>query len=228
MRRDASNAVLAWSSLAAGLLLLTLCAMTALTGVSQQRFEWVAPPDEYGALLVAHGRWLRALIAVDDLFIAAYVVATLSLARRLARRGWTALTIAAAAGGVVAGVLDLHENHELLAMAREASLGEAIPLADIHARSVLSQLKWMIGHLAFVGVGAAWPARRTLLDRTLVASLLFVQLPLGALVWTLTDPAWLEVAVWARYGSFLAGFFVIAGIALPRAAPSGASTGAPA
>lgn len=233
MRDD--DSVLRWSSTAAAILLLTLCAITAITGVSQQRFEWVQLPDAYAAALVAQGGWLRAIVALDDLFIAAYVLATLALARKIANGRWGPVTVAIAVGGVAAGLLDLHENHDLMSMLRWTELGGALSPESIVERSDLSQLKWMIGHLAFVGVGASWPRRDGWLDKVLVASLIGVQLPIGALVWTLSDPAWIEVAIWARYGSFLSGFAVIAWMARPRsvsrsaplAALGEAATGAP-
>ena len=224
-----NQSVLRWASTAAGLLLATLCAMTALGGVSQQRFEWVAPAADYAAALVAQANGLRALVAVDDLFIASYVIATLALAQRIARGRWSALPVVVALFGLVAGVLDLHENHQLLAMTRAAELGGTLSDASILERSELSQLKWMLGHVAFAMVGAAWPSPRSWLDRLLVVSLIAVQLPIGALTWTLTDPSAVEVAIWARYASFLSGFAVIAWMARPHPdAPSATATGAPA
>lgn len=208
MRRDDSSTLRA-ASLLAAVLLAILCGLVATTGVSQQTFEWVAPSAVYGSGLERDAAWLRVIIGIDDLFIAAYVTATLVLANRLARFGWSATTVTIAALGLAAGVLDLHENHELLALIRWVEGGGTAPADTIVARSELSQLKWMLGHLAFVLVGACWSGRGTL-DRVLVVSLVFVQLPLGAATWALADPSSIAIATWARYVSFLAGFATIA------------------
>jgi hypothetical protein len=206
MRTSSSCLVLASS--AAGILLVILCGMTLASGVSQQTFEAVAPPEIYAAMLVRGAAWLRALVAVDDLFIAAYVTATLLLARWLARDGWHVLHTVIVVLGVTAGVLDLEENHHILAMLRIAQHGVAIPLEAILRRTDLSQLKWMLGHLAFVLVGVVL-AGRDALTRIFRISLIGLQLPVGALVWAIDDPTWHVVLVWARYVAFLAGFFTI-------------------
>ena len=208
MRRD-DEATLRTASLLAAVLLAILCGLVATTGVSQQTFEWVAPPSVYGDGLAGDATWLRVIIGIDDLFIAAYVTATLVLANRLARFGWSAAPVTIAALGLAAGLLDLHENHELLALVRWVEGGGTVEAETIVTRSELSQLKWMLGHLAFVLVGACWSGRG-LIDRILVVSLVFVQLPLGAATWALADPSWIAVATWARYASFLAGFATLA------------------
>lgn len=213
--------------MSAAILLFILCAMTLVTGVSQQRFEWVASPADYGARLRAEGGWLRVIVAIDDLFVAAYVIATVALAERMARSGWRPLLIAVALAGVAAGVLDVMENHDLLAMLRWAELGERIPELRILERSELSQLKWMLGHLAFVAVGVSWPGQGPL-DRVLRASLIAFQLPVGALVWTLSDPRAIELAIWVRYASFLSGLGVIAWMTGRRAVPAATAIGEPA
>ncbi len=72
------------ASLASAILLLVLCVMSAASGVSQQHFEWVHAPSSYAHDLVRDATWLRAIVVVDDLFVVAYVSATVFLARRLA------------------------------------------------------------------------------------------------------------------------------------------------
>ena len=210
MTNDHGSKTLAGASLAAGLLLATLCAIIVLSGVSQQRFEWVQPPAEYAARLVHDAGPLRLTIAIDDLFIVAYTLATLSLARSIGTS--KAIAIVIGCGGVAAGLLDFHENHQILAMLRMAEQGTPISADVILTRSELSQLKWLVGHATFVLVGVSLPAPRTRLERSLVVSLVVFQLPVGVLVWVTSGLAF-EIFVWVRYASFLAGFFVIAALA---------------
>ncbi|MCB9647073.1 MAG: hypothetical protein H6730_10835 [Deltaproteobacteria bacterium] len=227
-RSDDDNVrILRGASGVAAVLLAALCSITALTGVSQQRFEWVDAPTRYAAALVRDGGWLRAIIAVDDLFIAAYTIATIYLAATLAQRRFRVEHALVIMGGVGAGLLDLSENHQLLGLLRFAEQTVAIEAQTILARSDASQLKWLVGHLTFVLVGLSLPRGGELPRRMLAWSLVWFQLPIGALVWTVSQPELREGLVWARYASFLVGFVVISLLA-PRIAGDAGETGAPA
>lgn len=229
MHRDAT---LSTASLASAVLLAILCALTLATGVTQQWFESFHPEGAYAARLVHDGAWLRVIVALDDAFIAAYVSASVLLGMRLGRMGPIPLLVIA--GGVAGGVLDLEENHHLLAMLRMAEADVAIPVADLMHRATLSPLKWMLGHLAFVLAGIGLHGKDPL-TRVFRFSLLAVQLPIGALAWTVTSPGWATALQWARYVSFLAGFATLAWLSRSRSepgnaavAPSAAGSGAPA
>ena len=198
------------TAVAAALLLTVLCAITASSGVSQQAFELVAPPADYARALVDASPWLRLLVALDDLFIVAYVLLTLFIVGHLAHERMTGLHHVALAAGVAAGCLDFAENHHLLAMLRWAEAGQSIPAEEILHRSSFSQLKWMLGHAAFVAIGTLLPASADLLRRVFRSSLLFVQLPIGVAAWTVADPTAAAVLAWARYGAFVSGFAFIA------------------
>lgn len=224
--RDDNGGVLRSASTAAAVLLATLCAITLITGVSQQHFEWVHAPAVYAADLVRDAGWLRAIVAIDDLFIIAYVTATVALATSLCRERWTVLHVLIVGGGVAAGLLDFEENHQLLALTRWAELELAIPVEVILRRSDLSQLKWMLGHAAFVLVGVAFPKPKNMMEHSFRVSLIYVQLPVGALTWCVVDPTQRTVLIWARYVSFLAGFALIAWFAR-RGVVAGAATDAP-
>jgi hypothetical protein len=207
---SATNAAtLRRASLAAFALLTSLCVLTLLSGVSQQGFEWVHPPATYAEALRRDSGWLRAIVALDDLFVAAYVTATVLLATSLAAGRWQVWHALIAAGGVAAGLLDLEENHHLLALARAAEASLPIELEEIVGRSVRSQLKWLIGHLTFVFVGLSLQGQSRI-ARVLRVSLIAWQLPVGALTWTVAVEPWQPLLVWLRYASFLAGFASIA------------------
>ncbi|MEM9070836.1 MAG: hypothetical protein AAGE52_20170 [Myxococcota bacterium] len=202
------RSTLARTNVLAGVLLVILCTMTLLSGVSQQWFEWARAPELYASQLQHDATWLRAIIAVDDLFILAYVSASLLLAERLQPR-WTPQTLLLAGGALAAGVLDLHENHQLLALLHQAEPGGEISPEVIADRSTWSQLKWLLGHLAFVSAGLAMRARSPL-ARVLQAALLGVQPVLGTLCWTVTAEPWPSLLVWSRYGAFVSGFLLFA------------------
>jgi hypothetical protein len=225
------DSTLAAASLAAAVLLGTLCALTLATGVSQQWFEVARPPGEYAAALVRDAVPLRAIIALDDLFIVAYVTGSVLFAVRLARGRLGPLHVLVMVGGVAAGVLDLEENHHILTMLRLAEQGVAIPVEQILRRSDLSQLKWMLGHAAFALAGVAVVGRDAV-SRALRVALVGWQLPIGALAWTVTVPALAPVLLWARYLALLSGFVTIAWLSgrggSARVAGVAGATGAPA
>lgn len=212
-----SSSSLQRSALASGSLLVALCGMTLVTGVSQQLFEWVHPPAVYAAWLIRDATPLRAIIAVDDLFITAYVAATVLFVRFLGARDAHPLHLLALGASVAAGLLDLAENHHLLALLRAAEGGETPPLEEILLRSQLSQLKWMLGHAAFALIGMTL-AGRDVVSRVMHVSLVYVQLPLGAVTWAIADGPWLSALVWLRYAALVLGFYGVAFIAQPRAA----------
>lgn len=216
---------------ASGALFTLLFATTVATGVSQQWFEVARPPAEYAAALVAAAGWLRALIAVDGLFIACYVATTLLFVTWLTGGRLSPLCVAIAAGGVAGGVLDLAENQHMLAMLALAERGIEPSAAELVTRMTQSSLKWMLAHASFFLLGLALVPRDGL-ERAFCFALLAVQLPVGALVWTASDPAVHRAAEWLRAMNLFTGFCFIAWCAArpldaPRAAVA-AATGAPA
>lgn len=202
-------------SVASALLLTSLCALTLVSGVSQQWFEWVRSPVAYAARLLQDASALRAIIALDDVFIAAYVASAVLFVRFLSTRSWDPLHTVAVGFSVAAGVLDLAENHHLLALLNLAEAGLPVPVEDILLRSQLSQLKWMLGHVAFAFLGLTLTIE-TPLARLLRFALVYVQLPLGALTWAVPDGPWLPVLVWLRYGALISGFAAVAWLASQR------------
>jgi len=193
-----------YSAGVAGLLFLIMTSITLVTGVSQQWFEQVHGLDEYTRRMSSDAGILTIILSFDDMFIAAYVVATVALARGLARASgpWSVVALTAACLG---GLLDYVENHHMLSQLRWLEAGGVLSSAAIQAQMIVSSLKWMLGHLAFVAIAFALQPRATL-DRLFQLSLIGVQLPMGVLVWTQPNPLW----YWSRALCFLAGFVYVA------------------
>jgi hypothetical protein len=198
-------------AVASAALFAALFTSTFATGVSQQRFERVMPVADYGSALVRDSVALRALITVDDLFIAVYVALGLSFARTFAARN-RPLSLAASVAVCAAGALDYAENHHILAMLAGAEAGVLPTMEALVGRSRDSALKWMLGHAAFVFAGIAMRAD-TAPKRLFRAALLGVQLPVGALCWTLSAPSTLFVANLGRAIGLVSGFAFIAWLA---------------
>lgn len=199
---DRSHAVTAVRALA-GLAIVTLTAMvaiTAATGVSQEQFE-IWRGDYADAIVAAHGP-LRAIIAIDAVFLIAYAAFFILLPRALgvAVDGLIRLGVGAL---LAVAVLDMIEDHHLLALARSAAAGAAIDDATIRAQHVLSQVKF---HLSYLGLALfALGLPRDHVRVRAFAWALGVPLPvLGAVLWGI--PALEPVLYAGRWLAFLGGF----------------------
>src|SRR5215831_6716634 len=137
-------------AIASAILFVTLVVMQIVTGASQPHFEVIHPPDSYAAQMTAHAGWLRIVIWLDDIFIGCYVGAIVFGVLALPRRAASAFVLA---GGIMVGLLDLEENHHLLALLRSAEDGLPIAVGDLVRRMDLSSTKFALGHLAFFFLG---------------------------------------------------------------------------
>jgi hypothetical protein len=216
MQTSDGRSTLAAASLAAAVLLVVLCGIVLATGVSQQWFEWTRPPDVYAAALVRDAYWLRVEIGIDDVFITAYVATGVlfvaGIVRDASSDGARALAVISGIAVVLAGALDLSENHHILGLIDLASAGVEIPVSEIIERSHWSELKWMLGHVGFAFAGLAI-ASTDRLTRAFRLSLVAWQLPIGAATWVVTSASLLPVLVWARYVGLISGFAMIAWLA---------------
>jgi hypothetical protein len=213
-------------SLASAILFAALVVMQIASGASQQFFEVVHPPADYARALVTHAVWLKVVIAVDDIFIGCYVGAAVLTVLALPRGAASFIVLA---GGVLAGLLDVEENHHLLALLRAAESGLPIGADDLIRRMDLSSAKFALGHLSFFFLAFIVPGRSGVARaaRVLCGA---IQLPLGiaGVVW---DGA---VAVQlGRAACFTAAYLLLAlviaqeGAPAPRAAGSGALASRP-
>jgi hypothetical protein len=216
-------------ALAAAALFASLLAITLATGTSQQWFERARDPAAYAEALRAEKGALRLLVGVDDVFIAFYVAAALGFALRLGAGSRNPALVLSALGALAAGVLDYAENHDILALADLASAGIDPDPARLASRATASSVKWMLAHGAFF-LFAFGLEGRDALTRALRAALVFVQLPVGALVLTASDPGLHLAAEVLRALNLFTGFLAIAWLARadPRAHGFAAGTGAPA
>jgi hypothetical protein len=203
-------------AVASAILFAALVVMQIATGASQAYFEAVHPPDTYAGQMLAHAGWFRVVIAVDDVFIACYVGAFVFGALALPRRAATWLFLA---GGILVGLLDLEENHHMLALLRAAEDGLPIALGALVRRMDLSSTKFALAHLtafflAFLVPKSTAPARA-------LRALCVLQLPVGmaGVVWDEVLPIQL-----ARGASFTAAYVLLA-VVIARLGPSAREVG---
>lgn len=183
--------------------IVTLCAMivTSLaTGVTQEQFETVRVG--YREAIIVAAKPLRTVIALDTVFLIVYSAFFVMLVRALGVSGSGVVRLGV--GALLAtAVLDMIEDHHLLALTQAALDGAAIDDATVRFQHVLSQVKFHISYLGLAFVALGLP-RRTARERGF-AWALGVPLPiLGAIIWgTPASAATLDVARWV---GFLAGF----------------------
>lgn len=192
------------------------------SGVTQQWFESVHPLAEYAARLSAQGGWLRAIVAVDDVFVGAYTSAVVMLALTVRERGvavWGLVLVA----GVAGGLFDLEENHHLLAMLTAVQRGGVLEAAGVERRMLFSAFKWLLGPLAYCFFALGFDAH-TKLERAVQLFCWGWVLPLTAVVLAVDDPQWVRPLAFVRLLSVVGGFVSI-GLVMKRRAERAGSQG---
>jgi hypothetical protein len=203
------------------LLFALLVALQLATGASQHFFELVHPPDVFARALLEHADWLKVVFALDDLFIACYLSAGLFAVLALPRQ---ALTWPVFALVCAAGLLDLEENHHLLALLDAAQAGLPLAPAELIRRMDLSSVKWALAHLGFFGLAFLVPGQGAL-PRAFRGLSVGLQLPVGLAGVVYGEVRWLALL---RAFNLFVGFLVLARLVSSPAAGHAAGSGAPA
>ena len=148
-------------SAAALALLIAAAAVTVLSGgrAAQEHFEVFADPAQYAAALTEAGRHLRLALAIDDVFILAYVGA-LSFAALGFRAENPAAALAAGLGAFALGGLDFWENMIMGTSLDMAMAGFAIEPARIASQAAISAAKWNAAAATLVALSFTIPQER--------------------------------------------------------------------
>jgi len=212
-------------ALAALVCLLAMVTITLGSGVSQETFEIVRAPDRYAAQLVAHAGTLRLLFAIDAAFLVIYAVLFVELGRAFVTAATRALILVAVGALLATAVLDMVEDHHILAMLYGAELGAVPSSGELALQHTLSQVKFNLSYLGLFGLGLSVP-RDTRAGRAL-AALLTVGVLAQCVAIYAAPVARLPILDLVRWLGFVVGFALV--IALARRRIGGAAaTGAPA
>jgi hypothetical protein len=197
-------------SLSAGCLIVSMFAVTLLTGVSQEKFETVWGAGDYARALVAEQGPLRLIFTFDFVFIAVFTTLFVVLPQTLKddRPAVRAVANLATGAMVVCGALDLVEDLHILTMLDSAINGLTLSEGQIALQAFLSALKFSASYLSLFALAFILPAR-TAPEKILRYSLWFFQLPVGALVYTAPPEHRLPFAV-IRFVFMISGFFLVA------------------
>jgi hypothetical protein len=187
----------------AGAVLLVMTILAHVTGASQEMHEHVALPEAYAMGLLAHASALRGLMALDVAFLVLYTAFFAAFATYLRQRGqpFTHLALGAM---VLTGLLDIVENHHILALLRSAELGILPSASAIAFQSVESASKFSVSFLSLVLFGLAIP--RTTKLGWVLALFLTVGTLLSAIVGYAVGPELDHAIDSGRWLGFLAGF----------------------
>ncbi|MEO6775828.1 MAG: hypothetical protein ABI467_22905 [Kofleriaceae bacterium] len=143
----------------AGFALGILVVMTVIglvSGASQEPHEHFALPAEYGLGLLEHAGVLRAIFALDVAFLVLYTSFFAALAKYLGGRGRPFVRLAL--GFMIAtAVLDVIEDHHILAMLDAAERAVLPSATEIVVQSVISSTKFSLSYIALVLFGLAIP-----------------------------------------------------------------------
>jgi hypothetical protein len=185
---------------ATGAVLLSMVAVSAITGATQEAHEHYKPAADYTRDLLAHPGDLRLLMGLDVAFLVLYTAFFGALAKYLKS---TLAWIGFAAMATVA-VLDIVEDHHILSLLSLAEHARPIDDASIAFQEVLSSTKFSISYLALFLFGISVP-RTTKLGWALCLFLTVGNLVTGVLGFA-APPEWREALDSSRWIGFLAGF----------------------
>lgn len=199
------------TALAAAGCVLAMLMIFAITGVGQDPLQALHSREAYAALLLSNPPVLRAVLAIDNLFVALYlstfIAAGLILVQGGANRGlvWIAVGLIG-----LTGFLDLLENLHFLTLIGLAERGLELHPLEIKAQVMESLLKFHISYVGLFLFGSALPLERPL-GRLLARLSWFVQLPVGIAIYVV-PPALALPLVFVRFSYFLAGLLLLARI----------------
>lgn len=179
------------------------------TGIGQDPLQFVHSSEEYGQILLRNPAALRATLGLDNAFIVFYSVTFLALGVLLSKAGATRVLVRASVGLMMAlALLDMVENFHFMVMLARAEKGLLPSDAEIGMQVWESLLKFHVSYLGLFLLGLALP-RRTREERALANLSLFVQLPVGILIYV--APAAVAVPlVFVRFSYFLTALLLVA------------------
>jgi hypothetical protein len=189
----------------AALMVFLLVGLAVATGVSQEYFEGQHPLAEYTKRLADEASLLRLGFALDNVFVLAYTSFFVGLAIVLRRSADHTLVNVGLAAMIGTALLDIIENHHILAMADSARQGLALSEGEVRLQMVLSLVKFHLSCLGALLFAVAFP-RNTALGRW-VAGLLLAYAFFGVLVLT-APPQWLDLLSLIRTIFFVVSFML--------------------
>ncbi len=197
-------------SLIAGLCVFSMFTIAMVTGVTQEQFETGHSVVKYTQDLIAAENPLRLTFTVDIVFICLFVAVFVFLTQYLKRGDFVSNAIADVALGamLICGFLDFFEDLHILTMLHSAIRNLPIEQSEISMQMLFSMIKFCASYLSMFLLAFLLPSR-TLTEKLLKYSLWFVQVPIGALVYTAPENSQIIFNL-IRFVFMASGFFLLA------------------
>ena len=172
-------------SLIAGLCIFSMFLIAIFTGVSQEQFEVTQTVESYTKGMIAGENALRLTFTIDIVFICIFVTLFVFLTQYLKTNDRVTNAIADVSLGamLICGFLDFHEDLHILTMLRNATHNLPTEFSSISLQMTLSMIKFCASYLSLFLLAFILPSS-TFAEKLLKYSLWFVELPIGALVYT--------------------------------------------
>lgn len=194
----------------AGLCVFAMFLVTVFTGISQEQFEITKNVTNYANSLVVAQNPLRIIFSIDIVFICVFVTLFVFLTQHLKRGDYVSTAVADVALGamLICGLLDFHEDLHILTMMHSAINNLPIEPSQIQMQMLFSMIKFCTSYLSLFLLAFLLP-NRTMTEKLLKYSLLFVQVPVGVLVYTAPENLQLLFNL-IRFVFMISGFFLLA------------------
>jgi hypothetical protein len=202
--------IISYLSLAAGLCVFTMFLIAIFTGVSQEQFEITQTVESYTKGLIAAENPLRLTFTIDIVFICVFTTLFVFLTQHLKTNNLVINAVAdvSLAAMLICGFLDFHEDLHILTMLRSATHNLPIEQSEINLQMLFSMIKFCASYLSLFLVAFILP-NQTLIEKFLRFSLLFLFVPIGALVYTAPENLHLVFNL-IRFIFMASGFFMLA------------------
>jgi hypothetical protein len=197
-------------SLIAGFCVFTMFLIAMLTGVSQEQFEITQTVESYTKGLIAAENPLRLTFTIDIVFICVFTTLFVFLTQHLKTNNAVINAVAdvSLAAMLICGFLDFHEDLHILTMLRSATHNLPIEQSEINLQMLFSMIKFCASYLSMFLLAFILP-NKTLIEKFLRFSLLFLFVPIGALVYTAPENLHLFFNL-IRFLFMASGFFMLA------------------
>jgi hypothetical protein len=197
-------------SLAAGFCVFTMFLIAMFTGVSQEQFEISQTVESYKKGLIAAENPLRLTFTIDIVFICVFTALFVFLTQYLKTNNAVTNAVADVALGamLICSFLDFHEDLHILTMLRNATHNLPIEHSEISSQMLFSMIKFCASYLSMFLLAFILPDR-TLIEKLLRFSLMFLFVPIGALVYTAPENLHVLFSL-IRFVFMAFGFFILA------------------
>ena len=194
--------IIVLSGFGATICVLIMFAIFLFTKIGQDPLQYVHGIQEYKAILENSPNILRATIGIDNVFIVLYSTLFVCVGSLLWDRVSSKLILGMGIGFMLStAILDVFENIHFYTMISASQNALPITAVQMELQVWESMVKFHISYIGLFFLGLSLP-RQTILEKILCFSLIFVQAPIGILIYSAPQSFALPL-VMARFAFFM-------------------------